>query len=146
MFFNAQTRYIVSCLEGTIKLPPFQEMEAILSADEEERKKQGYHYSEYFQLGPFGTEAWKYYFDMAKEDGFSESLKQWPLLEHSWNTLLSRILGKLALFRGDELKIIDENTWEYVFHSSPEYPESKGEKMTMRITEDGSFVTEKVEL
>lgn len=136
----------MSCLEGKTKLPSFQEMEAILNAAEEEKRKQGQAYSIWFQVGDFGAGAWEYFLRIAEELGLREQYKHCPLLKHTYETLVFRLFGKLALYKNDVLKIIDDSSWEYILSCSKDHPETKTEKIAMHLNEDGSFTTEKTDL
>jgi len=142
-----QARYFVSCLEGKTKLPSFQEMDNVLAAQEEGRRKLGHSYSVWFELGPFGLESFEFFQKMAESIGLTEEYKNViPLLKQWWVTIIGRILGNLALYRKDVLKIVDENTYELLLHHNPEYPESKPGKVRFTLNPDSTVTVEKLEI
>ncbi|CAL8090080.1 unnamed protein product [Orchesella dallaii] len=146
ILMEIQARFAVSCLDGKTKLPSYEEMEAAVKEEEDEKKKQGIPISLWFQIGEFGVGVWKYFWRIAEEAGILQEFKHGPLLEQMYGTIILRIFGKLALYKQDKVKIVNDNTWEVTLSSRPEFPDSKPEKIIMTANPDFTATVEKVEI
>ncbi|CAL8069305.1 unnamed protein product [Orchesella dallaii] len=134
-----QARYFVSYLEGKTKLPSYEEMEAVLQAEEAEKVKKGLPYSLWFQIGDFfGIESWAHFWKLAEEIGIMGEYKGAPALEKIYGLLIGRLCGALAVYKQDKVKKINDNTWEIIMAASPL---GKAERIVLTLNPDNTLTS-----
>lgn len=50
-----------------------------------------------------------------------------------WRTVLKRVFGKYMIFRNDQLKIVNEQEWEYYLSADSNESGNTGKKKIMRL-------------
>ncbi|CAL8107660.1 unnamed protein product [Orchesella dallaii] len=142
-----QVCYAVNYLEGYTKLPSFQDMEAAVKAEEEDKIQREHPHSLWLQIGDLSADAtWNYFWRIAEEIGIKDQFKDGPLLEQVYRISMQRMFGSLAIYKSDRLRIRTQTMWEYMLAAKPEFPDSKFEIVTIIANPDFTASVERLQL
>lgn len=145
-FLYGQIKYFIRYLEGTIQLPSYDDMEAELKADEAQKEEQGVSISEWHSVGFLGMDYWKLFSRIAMEGGIADEYKNFSLLENLYSIVIGRLFGKFAIYKQDKLTSFNETSWELLITAEPGNPDSKPQKMTVKLNPDSTLTTDIVDL